>query len=208
MYGHPKHMLDEGEARAALAAHDRAALLITQGADELRATHLPLVVRGDRLIGHIARANPQWRDAPCAALVVLAGAETYISPSWYETKARTARAVPTWNYETIHVHGQLSTYEEPERLLENVSALSARHEAAMPAPWSVDDAPRDYVEALLRAIVGVEIAVDRVEAKRKLSQEKPPEDQAGVIAALEESTDPRDHAIAAAMRRAIRPQTD
>lgn len=208
MYGHPKHLLSEADARAALAAFDRAALLVTHGRSGFCATHLPLVVREDRLIGHIARANPHWREAPCDALVVLAGAETYISPSWYETKTQTGRAVPTWNYETIHVHGAMTVYDDRARLLENVRALSDRHEAAMPAPWSVDDAPRDYIEALLNAIVGVELRIARVEAKRKLSQEKPAADRAGALAALDASPDPRDRAIAAAMRAAVAPSTD
>jgi transcriptional regulator len=208
VYGHPKHVLDEAQARQALAAFDRAALLVTHGATGFMATHLPLVVQGDRLIGHVARANPHWREAPCDALVVLAGAETYISPSWYETKAQTGRAVPTWNYETIHVHGRLTTYEDAASLRENVRALSDRHEAAMPAPWSIDDAPGDYIAALLNAIVGVEIAIERVEAKRKLSQEKPPGDHAGALAALDASPDPRDRAVAAAMRAAIAPRSD
>ncbi|MBL8550376.1 MAG: FMN-binding negative transcriptional regulator [Hyphomonadaceae bacterium] len=199
MYGHPKHLLSEEEARAALKRFDRLAILVTNGAGGLVATHLPLVVQGEKLIGHVARANAHWREAPCDALVILPGAETYVSPSWYETKQRTGRSVPTWNYETLHVSGRLTIYEEPERLRENVAALSARHETGRNPEWKLEDAPEDYVAGLLRGIVGVEIAIARVEGKRKLSQDKPEADFAGVVAALADSADPRDNAVAQAM---------
>lgn len=199
MYGHPKHLLSDDAARAALARFDRAAILVTSGAAGLLATHLPLIVEGDRLIGHMARPNPHWREAPVDALVIMPGAETYVSPSWYETKARTGRSVPTWNYETLHVWGRLTTYEEPERLRANVAALSARHEQGRAPEWTLADAPEDYIAALLRGIVGVEIAITRIAGKRKLSQDKPAEDFAGVLAALTASEDARDNAVARAM---------
>jgi transcriptional regulator len=201
MYGHPKHLLSDPEARAAALAFDRLAILVTNGAGGLMATHLPLLAEEDRFVGHIARANPHWREAPCDALVILAGAETYVSPSWYETKKRTGRAVPTWNYEAIHVHGRLTTYEEQERLRANVTHLSARHENARTPPWGVDDAPEDHIAALLRGIVGVEIAIARIEGKRKMSQDKPADDFAGVVAALSASADQRDRDVAEIMTR-------
>jgi transcriptional regulator len=197
MYGHPTTLLTEDEARAALEAFDRAALLITP---DLGCTHLPFLVDGDRLIGHVARANPHWTAAPCDALVVMAGAEAYISPGWYPSKAEHGRAVPTWNYETIQVRGRLSTFEDAARLEDVVARLSARFEASRPNPWTIAEAPRDYIDRLLGAIVGVEIAIASVEAKRKLSQDRPAPDHDGVIAGLSASDDPRDRAVAQAMK--------
>lgn len=197
MYGHPSTLLTPAEAHAALAAFDRAALLVTP---DLQATHLPFFLDGDRLIGHVARANPHWRSAPCVALVVMAGAEAYVSPNWYPSKQAAGRAVPTWNYETLQVRGRLATFDDPARLEAIVARLSDMHEAKQSRPWTLAEAPRDYVEALLRGIVGVELAIDSVEAKRKLSQDKSEADRAGVIAGLDASADPRDRAVAANMK--------
>lgn len=197
LYGHPKTLLSSTEARAALEAFDRTALLVTP---DLAATHLPFLVEGDRLVGHIARANAHWKSAPCDALVVMAGAEAYVSPNWYPSKRDAGRAVPTWNYETIHVRGRFTTFEDAARLEDLVARLSARHEAVQPKPWTIAEAPRDYIDALLRGIVGVEIGIESIEAKRKLSQDRPAPDHAGVIAGLDASDDPRDRAVAKAMR--------
>lgn len=201
LYGNPRHMLAEAEARAALAAFDRLAILVTHGAEGLAASQIPILVEGDTILAHVARANAQWKHAPCAAMVILQGAESYVSPGWYETKKRDARAVPTWNYEIVHVWGEMRAFEDSARLRDVVSRLSDRHEAAMPEPWSIADAPADFIDLLTRHIVGVEIAIARVEGKRKLSQEKPADDQAGVIAALAASPDARDRAVAEAMRK-------
>ena len=197
MYGHPKTLLDETEARAALDAFNRTALLVTP---DLAATHLPFIVDGDRLIGHVARANAHWASAPCDALVVMAGAEAYVSPNWYPSKRDAGRAVPTWNYETVHVRGRLTTFDDTTRLEDLVARLSVRHEAGQEKPWTIAEAPRDYIDALLRGIVGVEIAIESIEAKRKLSQDRPAPDHAGVIAGLDASDDSHDRAVAKAMR--------
>jgi transcriptional regulator len=200
LYANPKHKLDHADARAALAAFDRAATLVVPHGEGMAATHLPLLLRGDRLIGHVARANPVWQAAPSPALVICAGVETYVSPGWYPSKVEHGRAVPTWNYETIHVHGRMTTFEEPTALADIVSALSDRHEDGRAQPWRLTDAPHDYVAHLLRMIVGVEIAIERIEAKRKLSQDKPAYDRDGVLQGLSQSSDPRDQAVAEAMR--------
>lgn len=200
LYGNPKHLMPEADARAALATHDRLAMIVTHGENGLTATHALVTVVGDKLVSHISRGNPQWKDAPCDVMVIAPGPETYISPTWYETKKRDARAVPTWNYEAIHVWGKLTIVEDKAQLRDIVDKLSQRHETGRPNPWTIEDAPEEYIDRLLSFIVGFEITLDRVEGKRKLSQEKPEDDQAGVLAALDASDDPRDHAIAARMR--------
>jgi transcriptional regulator len=201
MYGHSAHLLSEEEAHSALRAFERLALLVTHGASGLSATHLPIVVEQDRILGHMARANPQWCDAPCQALLILPGVETYISPNWYETKRTTGRAVPTWNYETLHVRGSLTVFDDRDRLRAHLNALTTKHEAAQPTSWSLADAPEDYVSRLLDGIVGIEMAVASIKGKRKLSQDKPDDDFVGVVEALSQSRDPRDRAVAEAMRR-------
>jgi transcriptional regulator len=198
MYGHPKHLLSVAEARAAMAAFDRAALLVTP---DLQATHLPFYLENDELVGHVARANPQWRAAPCDALVVMAGAEAYVSPNWYPSKAGNGRAVPTWNYATVHVHGRLETFDDTTALETVVARLSDRYEATQATPWTLAEAPRDYIDRLLAGIVGVRLRITRVDGKHKLSQDKPAADQAGVITGLEGGGDPRDAALAAEMKR-------
>jgi transcriptional regulator len=185
------------EARAAVSAYDRACLIVTP---DLRAVHAPLYLDGDCLVGHVARANDVWRAAPCPALVVMTGPETYVSPNWYPSKAEHGRAVPTWNYVTLHVRGRLETFDDRAWLEEAVARLSDRHEAAQSHPWTLAEAPRDYVERLLQGIVGVRVHVESVEGKRKLSQDKPAEDVAGVLEGLR-SGDARDHAVAEEMTR-------
>jgi transcriptional regulator len=198
MYGHPKTLLDAEEARIAIGAHRRLAVLVTR---DLEATHLPLMLEGNALVGHIARANAHWRSAPCEALVIFSGPEAYVSPNWYPSKHATGRAVPTWNYEAIHVRGFLTTFDDPLRLEAVVDRLSNIHESAQARPWKMGEAPRDYLEALMRGIVGVEIEITHIEGKRKYSQDKANGDHAGVIAGLSASDDPRDRAVADAMRK-------
>jgi transcriptional regulator len=179
-----------------LLAHLGAADLITATSEGLLATMLPLVYEppgstlaaGDhgRLLGHVARNNRQWRvPAEDEALVLVRGPDAYISPSWYATKREHGRVVPTWNYVTAHIHGVLTVHDDPEWVETNVRALVARHEGRRAQPWSVDDAPHDYFTGQLKAIVGVEIAITRIEAKFKLSQNRSTDDVDGVIAGLE-----------------------
>jgi transcriptional regulator len=177
--------------------------LVSHGLEGLTATSLPfLVVREPlRLIGHVARANAQWRAGPGEALMILQGPSAYISPSLYPSKAEHGRVVPTWNYEAAHVHGQLSWFDEPDRLLEVVEALTDRFERDRIQPWAVADAPGGYVQGMLGAIVGFEFTVTRIEAARKHSQNRSDADQAGVIAGLSASPSPSDQAVAQAMRR-------
>lgn len=186
-------------ALAALAAFDRAALLVTA---DLSTVALPLLLEGDRLVGHVARANPIWRLAPCAALVICRGPETYVSPNWYPSKQQTHRVVPTWDYVTLEARGALRVFDDPARLESVVRALSDRHEAQQATPWRLEDAPRNYIEAMLGAIVGVEINVESLHGVAKLSLNKSAPDRAGVVQALQASQDPRDRAVAEAILKA------
>ncbi|MCM3884432.1 FMN-binding negative transcriptional regulator [Frankia sp. R82] len=159
-----------------------------------------------RLLGHIARANGQWRgaDPTVAALAILRGPQTYVSPSWYATKAEHGRVVPTWNHMSVHFTGPVVFHHEPAWLREVVARLTDHHERHREQPWSVDDAPEDFVTGQLRAIVGVEIAVRSIVAQAKLSQNRSPADRASVLAGLRdagEATSPTAAAVADLMRR-------
>jgi transcriptional regulator len=185
-----------------------AAELITATAEGLMATMLPLVYdEGESrpglgpwgaLLGHVARNNGQWRvPAIGEAMVIVRGPDAYISPAWYATKREHGRVVPTWNYTTAHVHGRLVIHDDPAWVEANVRRLTAKYEADRAEPWSVDDAPRPYVEGQLKAIVGIEVLIDRVEGKSKLSQNRSDADIAGAIEGLEERGE---HRVSAAMR--------
>ena len=204
----PKHFEPpDDEAVRDLLRHHGAADLVTSTADGLRATLLPFVVDEDdtgapsRLLGHVARTNEQWRLPVLAeALVIVRGPDAYVSPSWYATKRQHGRVVPTWNYVTAHVYGRLVVHDDPDWVEGLVRRLTAKHEGHQAEPWSVDDAPPQYVAGQLRAIVGVEVEVARVEAKWKLSQNRPEADQEGVLVGLDAEPGAGSHAVAAAMR--------
>jgi transcriptional regulator len=169
------------------------------GGMRLVATHLPLMLEGDQLIGHFARANEHWKslDPEAESLVVFAARDGYVSPSWYTTKAETGRVVPTWNYEAVHAYGRPEIIQEPDILLPIVTRLTRRHEEPRPQPWHVSDAPDDYISAQLKGIVGLIFRISRLEGKRKLSQNKSNNDQLGVISGLAEENP----ALADAMRK-------
>ena len=182
------------------------AIVTSRGAQGLQASHLPLLLAPEEgefgtLYGHFARANPHWRDlaSGAEALVVFSGADAYVHPGWYPAKAEHGKVVPTWNYIAVHARGQAEVFDEPERLLQLVSRLSDRHEQGRAQPWAVEDAPRDYIDAMLRAIIGFALPIRRLEGKWKLSQNRSEADQAGVCAGLATSASPRDHELAAQM---------
>jgi transcriptional regulator len=188
----PSHFAPDEAAVNELLARHGAADLITATPDGLRATMLPFVYDRERrtLLGHFARNNDHWRQPVLGeALVIVRGPDSYISPSWYASKVEHGRVVPTWNYVTAHVHGALTVHDDVEWLAALVRRLTDQHEAGRPAPWSVDDAPEKFVQGQLRAIVGVEIAISRIEGKFKLSQNRPDADIDGVIAGLAEVGD-------------------
>jgi len=171
------------------------ATLVTSGEAELEASHLPMLLDKDpapfgTLFGHLARANPQWRRAKpgAEALAIFLGPNAYITPSWYATKQQTGKVVPTWNYLAVHAYGTLSFQENPEALRHHVSRLTETHEAGRAAPWAVTDAPADYVEQMLRAIVGFRLKITRLEGKWKMSQNRPEQDQAEVREGLARET--------------------
>jgi len=166
----------------------------------LIATHLPLMLDGERLIGHFARANEHWKILvpEAESLAIFLATEGYISPSWYATKAETGRVVPTWNYEAVHAYGRLEIIQEPEALLPIVTRLTRRHEEPRDHPWQVTDAPADYISSQLKGIVGVVLHISRLEGKKKLSQNKSTDDQHGVIAGLADENP----ALAEAMAKA------
>jgi transcriptional regulator len=136
------------------------------------------------LRAHVARANPLWQRSEAGALVLFQGPSAYVSPAFYEQKAIDGKVVPTWNYAVVHAHGSLRAVEDPEWLLGLLERLTKRHEASRPAPWKVADAPRDFIEGLLKAIVGIEIVIDKLEGKWKASQNRAADDRARIAQGL------------------------
>jgi transcriptional regulator len=195
------------DVRDLLVGHG-AADLITWTARGLMATILPLVFDepGSRpdagehgvLMGHVARKNDHWREPALGeAMVIMRGADAYISPSWYATKREHGRVVPTWNYVTAHIHGELVIHDDPAWVEANVRRLTAKHELGRDPAWSVDDAPPPFIAGQLRAIVGVELRISRIEGKSKLSQNRSTDDVDGAIAGLQARDETR---AASAMR--------
>ena len=187
-----QHMLDT-----------RLAILVTQDEQGLQASHLPLLLDtaqgpNGTLYGHFAKANAQWKALQngAEALVIFAGADAYVSPGFYPSKAEHGKVVPTWNYVAVHAYGSADVFTDAERLLRLVSALTDRHEAGRAQPWKVADAPADYIDGMLKAIVGFALPIQRLEGKRKLSQNRNSADIAGVRAGLAASPDLHDQALA------------
>jgi len=173
-----------------IGAHPLATL-VTLGAEGLEANHIPLLLDPERgphgtLVGHVARANPVWKnhDVAQGALAVFAGPQVYISPSFYPSKRETGMVVPTWNYATVHAWGPLVVHDDAEWLRALVTRLTETHEAASAVPWQVTDAPADFIDKMLKAIVGIEIPIRRLEGKWKVSQNRPAPDREGVVASL------------------------
>jgi transcriptional regulator len=177
--------------------------LVTLSSAGLDANHIPFELdptagANGTLLGHVARANPLWRDHDAArgALVIFQGPSNYITPSWYETKRETGQVVPTYNYCVVHVHGPIVVRDDRDWLRAQVERLTRKFERTRSAPWAVGDAPADFIEKQLAAIVGIEIPIARLTGKWKVSQNRPPADRVGVAAGL--ATDPRPNAAAMA----------
>ncbi len=209
----PEHFRASDDDVRELLRHHGAVDLVTVTSRGLMATLLPVVwdEPGSRdgigewgaLLGHVALKNDQWREPPIGdALAIMRGPDAYITPAWYATKREHGRVVPTWNYVMAHAHGRLVVHRDPAWLEANVRRLADQHEAGRVEPWSVDDAPPAYIDGQLRAIVGVELLIDRLEAKWKLSQNRSAEDVAGVIDGL---TADGERAVSSLMRDRVAP---
>ena len=179
--------------QALLRAHPLATLVVTQD-DAFVANHIPLMHVADTsahgvLRGHVARANPLWRALGngTPALAVFHGADAYVSPSLYPSKATSGKVVPTWNYAVVHVHGRLRAIDDSAWLRQLVITLTDWQEGARRVPWQVTDAPADYIDDMLRAIVGIELEIERIEGKFKLSQNRTADDRDGVITGLSDT---------------------
>jgi transcriptional regulator len=209
MYLPPAFREDRIEAQHELIRLNPLGLLTTAGAGGLAATPLPFLAYPEEgangtLRAHMARANPHWRDLQGGAecLVVFMGPQGYVTPSWYPTKRETQKVVPTWNYVTVQAWGKPRLVEDAAWLRRQIDDLTHAQEDARPEPWAVGDAPEDYIAAQMKAIVGIEIPIDRIEGKWKLSQNRPQADRAGVIAGLSDLKDPdMNEAMAALMAR-------
>jgi transcriptional regulator len=183
------------------------ATLVTMNGEGLIATHLPMLFEPadgphGTLRAHLARGNSQWKDfsADVDALAIFAGSEHYITPAWYPEKAQDGKVVPTWNYAVVHAYGPLRIVEDAAWLLAHVRALTERHEGGFAEPWSVDDAPAEYVAGLTRGIVGVELPVRRMEGKWKVSQNKSKETRESVAQGLAGLESPAALAMGALVR--------
>jgi transcriptional regulator len=190
MYTPPHFRIEDEGVLFDLIDRHPLGLLITGGPAGLLANPVPMVLdRSQRTLrGHVARANPVWREfgASGPVLAVFQGPDHYVSPSWYASKSQTGKVVPTWNYMMVQVRGQSRAVEDPVWLRALVSELTDRHEAGRPEPWKVADAPDDYLDSQIRGIVGFEIAITALDGKFKVSQNRAPSDQAGVERALEQ----------------------
>ena len=197
MYIPRKFALTDEQTGAALAAAEFAQL-VSHTPTGMLVTPLPLMYDGANhsLIGHVSRANPHWHAAGAESVAIFAGPHAYISPGFYATKTETGKVVPTWNYEILNVHGHLVIHDDLQWLLDLVTKLTERHEAGRPEPWRVTDAPESYTQSQLRGIVGVELSIDGVEGKAKMSQNQPDRNRAGVIAGLRNSHAPQDQLVA------------
>jgi transcriptional regulator len=204
--GHGKFVVEDPAAVLGELSRHGPATLVSQGPDGFRTTMLPMIFdpgagANGMLRAHLARGNPHWRELAVdgRVIAIFNGPDAYVSPSWYEEKRLTGKVVPTWNYSTVVVHGTITLHEEPEWLLAHVRQLVDRQEARFEHPWSVDDAPDGYVETQAKAIVGLELAIVRIDAKRKLSQNRSDADIAGTIEGLEAGTQ-RERDVAEDMR--------
>lgn len=197
MYNPPAFREERLDVLLPIMRAPRVALLVSNGASGVPdVTHLPLLTDGERVVGHLARANPHWKALREAgrALAVFQGAEGYISPSSYPSKAEHHRVVPTWNYEAVHAEGPVEIVEDAEALRAIVAELTDHHERARAEPWRVDDAPAEFVAGQLKGIVGVVLTVEKLTGKRKLSQNRPEPDRVGAERGVAEPE------LAAAMR--------
>jgi transcriptional regulator len=197
MYTPPHFQEVRPDVLHALIRQFPLATLVTTLPSGFEATHIPFLLENGVLRGHVARANPIADAADMPAIAIFHGPQHYISPAWYESKKSDPRVVPTWNYVAVHAHGPIHTFTDKTRLLQIVADLTSHFEGQHANPWSINDAPPEYIENLLNAITGVEIPIDRLEGKWKVSQNRPADDRNSVINALAE------HPMATAIKAAL-----
>jgi transcriptional regulator len=205
---------DRVDVLHALIREHPLAALVTLGSDGLFASHIPLEIDSDpapigTLRGHVARGNPQWRDfrPETEALAIFQGPTSYVSPSWYPTKRETGKVVPTWNYAVVHARGPLVVHDDPAWLGALVRRLTAGQERRFAEPWQVGDAPAEFIERQLKAIVGIEIPLARLDGKWKMSQNRTPADREGVVRNLGQLGDDESRAVAALVRATLDDKT-
>jgi transcriptional regulator len=197
MYTPKDFLVDDLPTLHADMQRNSFAALVTLTSSGLVATHLPILLDPDRgtfgtILGHVSRANLQWQhtDPATEALLIFNGPDTYVTPNWYPAKQETHRVVPTWNYAAIHAYGRITFFDDPTRLRQIVTRLTDLHESTFPTPWKVTDAPANYIDGQLKAIVGFELPISRIEGKRKFNQNRSAADQAGVVQGLRSLNDP------------------
>jgi transcriptional regulator len=211
MYNPPHFRNDDVTALHAAIRTRGFGSLVTVGEGGIEVSHVPMLVDPEpgpygTLIGHIAKANPQWRTAKpeVAALAMFLGPDGYITPAWYATKQESGKVVPTWNYVAIHASGPLRFFHEPAPLLDVVTRLTDTHEAGRAQPWKVTDAPEDYVAGMLKGIVGFALTITKLEGKVKMSQNRPAPDRAGVVEGLSRDASETTTEIARLVRESSR----
>jgi transcriptional regulator len=208
----PKHFEEtRPEVLHGLMRSHPFATLVVLGADGLIVNHLPMLL--DPAAGpfgtlrcHVARANPLWKALPGAvqAMAIFQGPDSYISPSWYPTKREHGKAVPTWNYAVVHAQGQPRAVDDRAWLFAHVSEMAALHEASQPVPWKIADAPPDFIDSMVAAIVGIEMPLSQVSGKWKMSQNRPAVDKPAIVAALEAQGTDRARGTAALVKQAAK----
>ena len=210
MYASPTTREDRQDVLVAAIRDIRFGALVIAASDGLSATHIPMLARETvdgavELEGHVARANDVWRTAGSgiSALAIFQGPQAYIHPGWYPTKKVDGRAVPSWNYIAVHAHGFLEAVEGPDWLRAHLADLTDANEAGRLEPWALSDAPEDYLDAMVRAIVGLRLRVERFEGNWKMGQKHRLENRLGAIDGLLASSNTADHAVALAMRDAL-----
>jgi transcriptional regulator len=193
----PKHFSEPNiEVMHELIRSFPLSTVVTLSSTGLNANHIPLHLSTESapfgvLRGHVARSNPIWNDfvAEVEVLAIFQGPDAYITPSWYPTKIETGKSVPTWNYACVHAYGTLRIVNDSSWLKSHLEALTAHNESSFPEPWKISDAPPEYIEKMLGAVVGIEIEISRISGQWKTSQNQPQQNQAGVICGLQASSD-------------------
>lgn len=210
MYVNPRHRLTDRDTLFALMASHPLGAWVCHGSAGLVANHVPFLLDRSRgpfgtLIGHVSRANSVWRELGSASpsLLMFQGPQAYITPSWYPGKAEHGKVVPTWNYVVAHAHGVARAVEDRDWVFDMLRRLTERNEAPRSVPWSVSDAPAPFMERMMRAIVGIEITIDRLEGKLKASQDEEMPDRIGTVRGLREQACDTARAMAALVQEAI-----